>query len=186
MIDLQNAHPDPQLVRLFREMRRADPTPTELAETFVIQFCFDGAGSLPTSNAMAMFDLGQIKARITGAVIVANGAGSCTIDLRHGTFADIPNLALIYGTGTIPTLTADTSVVLDVTAWTKYLQPADQLQATLKTVSSVVSSGTGALTSITLSLQCRRLKWTAGGLTAIDSSGDIVVDSDGNVVTQRS
>lgn len=185
------AAPDPKLVDMFRGLRadsRSDPTPAELSKSFVITIGFDGAGSLPTVGQCQILDLGQLKARITGAAIVANGIGSATIDLRHGTFADVPTLATIYsGLANIPTLTAAASAVLDTTTWTLNLQPADVLIATLMTVSSVTAPPTfGALTSVTLSIHCRHLKWPAGTSGLTDTGGNALTTGAGDPVTLRS
>lgn len=183
---------DPELINVFRIMRqdaRSDPKPADLARTFVIDIGFDGAGLLPTVGQCQVLPLGLIKARIVDAVIVANGVGSATIDLRLGTLADVPNLGPIYGGSAtnIPTLPTAATAVLNTSAWTLNLQPFDVLIATLITVSSVTPSPSpAALTSLTLSLFCRHLKWPAGSNTAVDSSGNRVVDSNGNAVTNRS
>jgi hypothetical protein len=180
-------HPDAGLVELFRGMRadaRGDPKPAELSRNFTIDIGFDGAGALPTIGQCQLLPLGNIKARITGAVIVANGIGSATIDLRHGTIADVAagtTLAAIYGgTGAdIPTLTSAAAAALDISTWTLNLHPQDVLIATLTTVS-------GAMTTITISLECRHLKWAAGATTLTDSGGSRLVTSSGDSITLRS
>lgn len=181
--------PDPALVDLFRSMRqdaRSEPKPAELARPFVITMTFDGANQLPTLKQSVLVDLGQIRARIIGASIIANGVGSATIDLRHGTFADVPSLGPLYGAA-IPTLTLAAATSLDVSTWTLNLQPSDVLIGLLKTVSSVIAPpAVGSLTCVALTLYCRHLKWPAGSATVTDSSGDRIVDSFGNVVTTRS
>lgn len=183
--------PDPALVDLFRGVRqdaRSTSNAPELARTFTIDIAFDGAGALPTVGSCYVMPLGLIRARIVGACIVANGVGSATIDVRLGTQHDSPNLGPIYGASVtnIPRLTAAAQVTLDTSAWTVNLQPTDVLIATLRTVSSViVAPAVGAMTSLTFSLFCRHLKWPAGSANAVDSSGNTVVDSFGNIVTNR-
>jgi hypothetical protein len=175
-------HPDAQLVEMFRGVRqdaRADPKPTEVPRVFVIAIGFDGAGLLPTVGQCQVYDLGQLKARITGATIVANGIGSATIDLRHGTFSDVPVLSPISRGGAIPTLAGTAAVLLDTSSWTKNLQPSDVLMATLLSVS-------GALTSFTLSLHCRHLKWPSGDKTLTDLSGNTLTTLGGATLTLRS
>ncbi len=180
-------HPDAGLVELFRGMRqdaRSDPKPAELARNFAIDIGFDGAGAIPTVGQCQILPLGNIKARITGAVVVANGIGTATIDLRHGTFADVAlgtTLAAIYGsTGSnIPTLSAAAAVELDISTWTLNLQPSDVLIATLMSVS-------GLMTTITLSVYCRHLKWAAGTSGLTDTGGDRLVTSSGAAITLRS
>lgn len=184
------AAPDPKLVDMFRGLRadsRSDPTPAELSKSFVITIGFDGAGSLPTVGQCQILDLGQLKARITGASIVANGIGTATIDLRHGTFADAPTLGTIYsGAGNIPTLSG-ASTVLDTSTWTLNLQPADVLIATLMTVTSATAPPTlGALTCVALSIHCRHLKWPAGTSGLTDTGGDALTTGAGDPVTLRS
>lgn len=181
--------PDPALIALFRGMRndaRSDPKPAELARPFTIDIGFDGAGALPTVGQCQVIPLGLIRARIVDAVIVSNGIGTATIDVRLGTQGDVPNLRPIYGTGTIPTLTG-AAALLDTSAWTLNLQPFDVIIATLRTITSTVASpAVGALTSVTFALFCRHLKWPAGSLTGVDSGGSTIVDSNGNTVTSRS
>jgi hypothetical protein len=180
-------HPDAGLVELFRGMRadaRGDPKPAELSRNFAIDIGFDGAGALPTIGQCQLLPLGNIKARITGAVIVANGIGSAAIDLRHGTIADVAagtTLAAIYGgTGSnIPTLTSAAAVELDISTWTLNLQPQDVLIATLTSI-------LGAMTSITISVYCRHLKWAAGSSGLTDTGGDRLTTSSGSSVTLRS
>jgi fluoride ion exporter CrcB/FEX len=183
-------HPDADLVSLFRGVRqdaRSDPTPTEVADTFPIIFGFDGVGALPTVGMVCLMDLGQLKARINGATIIANGVGSAVISVQLGTFSDLPNLSTIYGSGLHPTLTAASSVVLDTTLWRVNLQPADVLIVTLISVSSVITPPTlGALTCVSLSLHCRRLKWPAGSSQLTDGSGNSLTNAGGNTVTLRS
>lgn len=177
-----DTHPDPELVDLFRRIRqdaRNDPKPAELAQAFSIDFVFDGAGALPTVGMCTMLPIGFLKARLVDAVIVANSIGSATIDLRVGTFTDVPILAQMYGGGTIPTLSAESSVVLDTSTWLRNLHPEDVLMATLMTVSGAL------LTSLTLSLYCRRLKWAAGSSSVIDTGADVLTDNSGNTVTLR-
>lgn len=186
------AVPSADLVNVFRAMRqdaRSEPKASDMARTFVINIGFDGAGGLPVVGQCQVLPLGLIKARIVNALVVANGVGSATIDVRLGTLSDMPNLAPIYGTGitNIPTLPGLTAVLLDTSTWTLNLQPSDVIIATLMTVSSVTPSPSPlALTSVTLSLFCRHLKWPAGSNRAVDSSGNRVVDSNGNAVTNRS
>lgn len=177
------AHPDASLVELFRSMRqdaRSDPKPAELARPFVIDIPFDGAGQLPTVGQCAVLPLGNIKGRITDAVIAANGIGSATIDLRHGTLNDVPTLAAIYGSvaANIPTLTTAATAVLDVTSWTLNLQPSDVLIATLASVS-------GVFTCVTLSIYVRHLKWPAGTSGLTDTTGNPLTTTSGNTVTLR-
>lgn len=187
-------HPDPQLVEMFRGVRqdsRSDPQPTELAQAFSIDIGFDGAGLLPTVGSCMILPLGNIKARITGAVIVANGVGTATIDLRLGTFSDAAigaTLAPIYGVvGNTPTMSNAAGAVLNTNTWTLNLQPADVLIATLVTVTSAITSpGIGALTCVTLSMYCRRLKWPAGGTALLDGGGNNVVVGGGAIVSLRS
>jgi len=185
--------PDPELVEMFRRVRqdaRADPQPAEVPDAFPIDIGFDGGGLLPTVGSVMILPLGNLKARITGAVMVANGAGTATIELRLGTFADAAvgtTLGLIYGaTGTIPTLTASTGVVLDTSAWTLNLHPRDVLIGTLTSVTSTIASpAAGALTCIALSLECRRMKWPAGLTTLVDGSATNLVTIGGNAITLR-
>jgi hypothetical protein len=186
-------HPDAQLVEMFRGVRqdaRSDPQPTEIPRVFTIDIGFDGAGALPVLGQCQVLPLGLIKARVVAAAIVANGIGSATIDLRHGTFSDATaglTLGQMYGaTGVIPTLTLAATAVLDITEWTINLQPTDVLVATLTTVSSVISGAPGAMTCVTLSLYCRHLKFPAGGTTLTDSGGDTLTTTDGTTITLRS
>lgn len=185
-------HPDPSLVEMFRSMRndaRSDPKPTELARPFTIDLTFDGAAAVPTIGQCVVLPLGLIRARIVGAVIAANGNGSATIDLRHGTSADLPDTAQLYGASlaNIPTLTAAAFHELDISDWTLNLQPQDIIVATLMTVTSLLAPPTpGALTCVTLSIFCRHLKWPAGGTGLTDGGGDNITDSGGNAVTLRS
>lgn len=180
--------PDPALVEVFRSMRqdaRSDPKPAELARPITIALEFDGGAALPTIGQCVVCPIGLINARIIAAAIVANGVGSATIDLRHGTFSDMPMLSPIFG-ATMPALSASSAVLLDVSTWTTInLQPFDVLVATLITVSSV-ASGAGALTSLTLSLYCRALKWPAGTTTLIDNAGNTMVTQSGNTLSLRS
>ncbi len=186
------AHPDPALVNLFRGMRqdaRSDPKPAELARTFTIDIGFDGAGLLPTIGQCQILPLGYLRAHIVDASIVANGVGSATIDLRVGTSSDLPTLRPLYGSSAanIPTLTSVAYAPLDITNWTLNLQPHDIIMATLTSVSSAIASpAVGAMTSLTISLFCRHLKWPAGSVVAVDGSGDVAVDSSGHIVTGRS
>jgi hypothetical protein len=190
MRDAGGGPPDPDLVAMFRGMRqdaRSDPQPAEIAESFPIDIGFDGAGLLPTVGSVMILPLGNLKARITGAVMVANGIGTATIALQLGTFADVPHLSTIYGSGSHPTLTTGATAILDTTSWRLNLQPADVLIATLIAVTSAIAPPlTGALTCVCLSLQCRRMKWPAGGLGLADSGGNVVVDANGNHVQLRS
>jgi hypothetical protein len=185
-------HPDPQLVDLFRGVRqdaRNDPKPTEVAQAFPINIGFDGGGLLPTVGSVMMLPLGNLKAKVMGAVIVANGIGSATIDLRLGSVASVPTLAPIYSSAaTIPTLTSAASATLDTSLWTRNILPGDVLIATLTAVSSAVASpGTGALTCVCLALYCTRMKWVSGAQTVTDGTGGLTVtDSNGNTVTLRS
>lgn len=188
MRDSGGGAPDPALVTMFRAMRsdaRSDPQEPELAQAFPINFGFDGGTSSPTVGGTFILPLGNLRARITDAVIVANGIGSATIDLQIATLADMPVTRPLYG-GTIPTLLLAAVSLLDITDWTVNLHPNDVLVGTLKTLTSVaVPPAVGGLTSITLSLYCRRLKWAAGSQIAVDGTGQIVVDSLGNVATGR-
>lgn len=183
--------PDAALVELFRGLRqdaRSDPKPAELARVFTIDICFDGAALVPTIGQCVVVPLGPIRGRIVGAAIAANGAGSATIDLRHGTFTDVPSLGQLYGSGGgIPTLTAAAAVILDTSDWTLNLQPNDVLMATLLTVSSVVPAPTiGAMTSLTLSIFCRHLKFPAGTTELTDTGGNAITTAGGATVTLRS
>lgn len=184
-------HPDPSLVEVFRSMRndaRTDPKPAELARVFTICLAFDGGAALPVVGQCVVLPLGQIRARITGAMIAANGVGSATIDVRHGTSGDLPTTAPLYGASAanIPTLAAAATQDLDITNWTLNLQPGDILVATLVTVASVaVLPAPGALTSITLSLFCRHLKWAAGTTGLTDTGGDVLTTAGGNSITLR-
>ncbi len=189
---MPTSHPDAQLVEMFRAVRqdaRSDPQPTETARVFVIDITFDGAGTLPTVGQCQVLPLGMLRARVVGAVIAANGFGSATIDLRHGTMTDLPVLAQMYGvTGNIPTLTSAAAALLDTSTWTVDILPSDVLMATLTSVSSVVlvPPAMGALTCLTLSLYCRHLKWPAGGSTLVDSNGNTLTTLSGANVTLRS
>lgn len=178
------AHPDAALVDLFRNIRqdaRSQPREAELARPFVIDIGFDGAGLLPAIGQCQVLPLGMIKGRITNAVIAANGVGSATIDLRHGTFNDVPSLAAIYGNvgANIPTLTNAATTILDISPWTLNLQPNDVLIATL-------ASASGTFTCVTLSIYVRHLKWPAGTTGLTDSSGNTLTTAGGNTVTLRS
>jgi hypothetical protein len=174
--------PDSALVEMFRGVRqdaRADPTPTEISAAFPIDIGFDGAGLLPVIGSVMILPLGNLKARITAAVIVANGIGSATIDLRLGTITDVPVLTPISRGGVIPTLVLAASTPLDISTWTTNLQPSDVLIATLL-------SASGSYTCVTLSLHCRRLKWPAGTSTLTDGSGNTFTTTGGATVTYRS
>lgn len=182
--------PNADLVSMFRDMRsdaRSDPKPVELAESFVIDMGFDGGGLLPVIGSAVVLPLGNIRARITDAVIVANGVGSAIITLQLGTLADVPNLGTIYAAGIAPpTLTGTATAVLDITSWQLNLQPSDVLIATLTTVSSAIASpALGAMTCVTLSLYCRRLKWPSGLFTTLDSSGNTLTTTSGATITLR-
>lgn len=194
MRDAGGGPPDPALVEMFRGVRqdaRSIPKEAELAESFPIDIGFDGAGTLPTVGSVMILPLGNLKARITGAVMIANGAGNATIELRHGTFTDAQvgaTLPLIYGaSGNTPTLTASAAVILDTTNWTTNLQPRDVLIGTLVSVTSTIASpALGALTCVVLSLECRRMKWPAGSTQLTDTTGNTLTTAGGSTVQLRS
>src|SRR3954471_328316 len=119
---------DAVLTDLFRNIRRDarnDPTPVETAETFNVEFAFDGVGQPPTLGDKLIWTAGRLSARLISAQIVADAVGSATIDLRIGTIGTWPANATPYDA--IPSLSG-AAAEIDVTAWPiTSLQPLDIL-----------------------------------------------------------
>lgn len=153
--------PDPQLVEMFRSVRsdaRNDPKPTEMAIPFTVEFCFDGVTQLPTAGDVLIVPMGRISARIVGASIVADASGSAAIDLRIGTATDWPTTVAVYDS--VPTLSSAARVTLTTTNWRTAIQPTNILIAKLTSVS-------GSLTTLTLAVECIRLKWPPGAYVGL-------------------
>ncbi len=169
---------DPTLVDVFRNLRRDarnDPKPVETAQTFNIEFCFDGVGALPSINDIVIWNAGRLSARLIGVELVADVAGNATVDLRIGTMATWPASAVIYDV--IPTLAAMAAVEIDITNWlVSSLQPFDILQATLITVEVPI-------TTLTLTLIYRRLKWPSANPDLVDNAGNnLVLESGASLI----
>jgi hypothetical protein len=170
---------DPVLTDIFRSVRRdarSDPSPVETAETFNIEFAFDGVGQPPTPGDTLIWTAGRKSGRLVGAQIVADAVGSATIDLRIGTIATWPANAAPYDA--IPALSG-AAAEIDVTGWSiTSLQPMDVLAGVLITV-------TAPITCVTLTLIYRLLKWPSANPNLIDSGNNDLVLDNGNSVSLR-
>jgi len=171
--------PDPQLVEMFRSVRsdaRNDPKPTETAQTFNIEFTFDGAGQLPVLGDVLIFPAGILNARLVGAQMVADVAAAATITISLSTVSGWPTLVPLAPAP--PAITTSAAVAFDVSAWTQTLQPNDILSAKLTAV-------TAPLTSVTLALFYRRLKWGPVAPGVIDLGTNNIVSLSGATVVRR-
>jgi len=171
--------PDPQLVEMFRAVRsdaRNDPKPTETAQTFNIEFTFDGAGQLPVLGDVLIFPVGALNARLLGAQMVADVAAAATITLSLSTITGWPTLVPLAPVA--PAINVSAAVAFDVSSWTQTLQPNDILSAKLTAV-------TAPLTSVTLALFYRRLKWSSVTPGVIDLGLNNIVSLTGATVQRR-
>ncbi len=173
--------PSPALVDVFRRVRqdgRNDPPPADVADPFVISFTFDGDGQLPIVGDALIQPLGRISARIVGASIVADGIATATIDVECGNINSWPVTAPL--TPTVPAITGAAAVELVVgTGWIVNFQPGDIIAASLR-------SAVGTFTTITLTLECVRLKWPSGStFVATSGGGSTLVTTVGAALTFR-
>jgi len=170
---------DAQLVDVFRNMRRDarnEPTPTEVAQTLNIEFVFDGAGQTPTIGDVLIFPIGLLVARLVGAQLVADVAGTASVELTISTLTSWPTRTPVAPV--TPSLTLAAATALDVTGWVTAIQHNDILSARLASV-------TVPITSVTLALFYRRLKWPAVPAGLIDTGGDTIISISGATVLRR-
>lgn len=84
----------------------------------------------------------------------------------------------LHGTGTIPTITADSVADCSLTGWHTNLVTGDWLIARLVTL-------TGAPTWVSLEILLRPTDVPIGVQGIVDGAGDFIVDNDGNRIVLR-
>lgn len=177
---------NPALVEMWRSaIRKAQqtiPDPPVLPSVLTINF--DGGG-LPLVAGLAGLAEVTFPCRILGCHIYAGSAllepipVTATVELRlsaHGFWSS--GSTPLYGTSSIPSITAVAETDVSVTGWIIDLQPGDLIPYQLVTFS-------GAATWLSVNIPLRRLNQTGTGVSDVLSGGDRLVDSDGNTVVRR-
>lgn len=109
----------------------------------------DGAGVLPTLGTKAFINL-PYNCTITGWTILANGVGSCVLDVKYSTLANFPATASIVN-GANPALSSAQSAEGSVSTWSVLtLNATDVIEVDLLSVS-------GSITFLTLAIQTSAL-----------------------------
>jgi hypothetical protein len=114
-----------------------------------LEIMIDGAGLNPTLGTKGFISV-PFAATITGWYILANGVGSCGLDVKYSTLATFPSTVSIVN-GSNPALSSAQSGEGSVSAWTvTSLNATDVIEVDLISCS-------GAITFVTLAIQTSAL-----------------------------
>ena len=106
-------------------------------------------------------------------------AVTATVRINLTSFTTFGASVPLSGTGTIPTITADSIADCDLTGWQTNLLPGDWLVARMMTYS-------GTAEWVSLDIMIRPTGDDIGVTDITDAGADTIVDNDGNVVVLRS
>lgn len=162
------------------------PTPEQAVRPCSLNFDFGSdntalvAATTGSLKLMVPFPSRIVWARLSAGDADDNPvAVTATVRVKLTAFETFGASTLLHGTGTIPTITADSVHDCDLTGWQTNLVTGDWLIARLMAL-------TGAPTWLSLELLLRPTDVPIGVQGIVDGAGDGIVDEDGNLIVLRS